>query len=146
MFTFLTPIKRVWIVSLMVLITIQVAACGVGAPTTEPAQTPTLAQDLSAPTQSPSSQDLSTPELIDQAFARGEITEEERLLYLAYALYEPQSLPAQFRSNYGWFGEVAAEELDEAVGSPARLCSMNPHIRSELLRLVKKKMDDTVCN
>jgi hypothetical protein len=103
--------------------------------------TPTVLTYLSA-----TSQYLSTPELIDQAFARGEITEEERLLYLAYALYEPRSLPAQFRSNYGWFGEAAAWELDEVVGSSVKLCSMSPFVRSELLRLVKKKVNDTVCN
>ena len=40
-----------------------------------------------------SSRELSTPELIDQAYSRGQITEEYRLLYLAYALYEYKSLP-----------------------------------------------------
>ncbi len=57
-----------------------------------------------------SNQGLSTPELIDQAFARGEITEEERLLYLAYALYGYESLPTRLLSNVGWFGESVLEE------------------------------------
>jgi hypothetical protein len=112
-------------------------------------KTPIATTIISTPTISTytaTSQYLSTPELIDQAFASGEITEEERLLYLAYALYEPQSLPARFRSNYGWFGEVAAEELDKVVGAPATLCSISHHVRSELLRLVKKTEDDAVCN
>jgi hypothetical protein len=95
---------------------------------------------------SPTSQDLSTPELIEQALGRGEITEEERLLYLAYALYEHESLPARFESSFEWFGDVAANELDEVVDSPAKLCSMSSHVRSELLRLIKKTNVDTVCN
>ncbi|MCX6049737.1 MAG: hypothetical protein NT075_31950, partial [Chloroflexi bacterium] len=44
---------------------------------------------------------LATPLLIKQAFERGEITAAEQALYLAYALYEPQSLPAPFHSNVG---------------------------------------------
>ena len=44
---------------------------------------------------------LSTPQLLAQAVARGEISADERILYLAYALYEPASLPAQFYSNVG---------------------------------------------
>ena len=107
------------------------AACGAATPT---------------PVPTPTSQYLDTPTLINQAFDRGEITEEERLLYLAYALYEHESLPARFQSSFEWFGEVAAEELDEVVSSPAKLCSMSPHVRSELLRVIKKTEDDTVCN
>jgi hypothetical protein len=98
------------------------------------------------PTPTPTYQYLDTPTLINQAFDRGEITEEERLLYLAYALYEYKSLPPQYLSSVGWFGDTAVGELIEAVNSPATLCSMSPHIRSELLRLVKKTDVDTVCN
>lgn len=90
--------------------------------------------------------DLSTPELIDQALARGEITEEERLLYLAYANYEYESLPLHFLSSIGWDGTSTAHELYEAVSSSKTLCSMSPYVRSELLRLIKKTDDDTVCN
>jgi hypothetical protein len=77
---------------------------------------------------------LDTPSLISQALNRGEINEEERLLYLAYALYEHESLPDRFQSSFEWFGEVAAEELDEVIRSPAKLCSMSPHVRNELLQ------------
>jgi hypothetical protein len=115
-------------------------------PTYTPTTRPTSVQDLSTSIYTPTAQDLSTPELIDQALARGEITEEERLLYLAYALYEYRSLPPQYLSNVGWFGEAAANELYKVVGSPAKLCSMSPHVRNELLRLVKKTNVDTVCN
>src|SRR5262245_16631998 len=80
------------------------------------------------PTNTPPSQYLDTPTLIDQAFDRGEITDEERLLYLAYALYEYKSLPPQYLSSVGWFSDVVVGELIEAVNSPAKLCSMAPHI------------------
>jgi hypothetical protein len=84
-----------------------------------------------------SNQELSTPELIDQALARSEISEEERLLYLAYAIFEYESLPTRFHSKVGWRGTAVIEELNEAVGSPAILCSMSPYVQSELLRLIK---------
>jgi len=89
-----------------------------------------------------SNQGLSTPELIDQAFARGEITEEERLLYLAYALYEYESLPTRLLSNVGWRGTSTVEELYEATNDPSVFCSMSPHVRSEFQRMLKS---DTTC-
>jgi hypothetical protein len=115
------------------------------APTYTPTPTPTLVQDLSTPIYiyTPTSQYLDTPTLINQAFGRGEITEEERLLYLAYALYEPESLPAQYRSRVGWFGESYAIELSEALMPPEVICSMSPHVRSEILRLYNS---DPLCN
>ena len=53
----------------------------------------------------------STPQLIDLALANGEITAEQRLLYLAYAVYEYPSLPARFRSDVGWYGTRFVQEL-----------------------------------
>jgi len=41
------------------------------------------------------SQKFSTPDLIQLSFAKGEITEEERLLYLAYALSDSEKLPTR---------------------------------------------------
>ena len=152
MLMFMKILERVLIVSLMILVAVALAACGVVTPvptataTTIPTPTPTSVQDLSTPIYTPTSQYLDTPTLIKQAFDRREIAEEERLLYLAYALYEYKSLPPQYLSSVGWFGDAAVGELIEAVNSPAKLCSMSPHIRSELLRLVKKTDVDTVCN
>jgi hypothetical protein len=60
---------------------------------------------------------LSTPHRIEQAFARGEITESERVLYLAYALYEPQSLPAEFHSSLGWYGTQYVLEVQNGMSS-----------------------------
>ncbi len=55
-----------------------------------------------------------TPMLIDAAYASGDISNEERLLYLAYAIYEPGSLPARFRSNAPWHGTDVVAELNRA--------------------------------
>ena len=57
---------------------------------------------------------LSTPQLIDQALANGEITVEQRDLYLAYAIYEYDSLPVRFRSDVGWSGTAIVAELTKA--------------------------------
>jgi hypothetical protein len=129
MLIFVKMLMRVLIVFITVLFAVQLATCGVATP---------------VPT--PTSQYLDTPSWISQALNRGEITDEERLLYLAYALYEYKSLPPQYLSSVGWFGDAAVGELIEAVNSPATLCSMSHHIRSELLRVIKKTEDDTVCN
>ena len=83
-----------------------------------------------------STRNQSTPDLIQQAFDRGEITDEQRLLYLAYAIYEYEALPIQFHSNVGWRGTSIIMDLHEAA-PPLRICSMSPSIRSEFQRLLK---------
>jgi hypothetical protein len=80
---------------------------------------------------------LSTPALIDQALAQGEITAGQRLLYLAYAVYEYKSLPAPFRSNVGWRGTETVREIREAADDPSVMCSLEPDVQSELRRLLK---------
>ena len=57
---------------------------------------------------------LSTPQLIDQAHANSEISADERLVLLAYALYEPESLPAAYQSSVGWWGSEYVRELYHA--------------------------------
>jgi hypothetical protein len=84
-----------------------------------------------------SNQKLSTPGLIDQAYAKGEITADQRLLYLAYAIFEHESLPARFRSRIGWRATSTVEEIDEAIDSQVIFCSMSSEIRSEFQRLLK---------
>jgi hypothetical protein len=83
---------------------------------------------------------FSTPELIDKAYVAGRISEEERLLYLAYAIFEYESLPARFHSNIGWSGTSTIMELSQAANSPSVLCSMSPEIRSEFQRLLEPKI------
>lgn len=88
MFSFVKTLKRVLSAFLLVFTEILLAACGVATPlpiataTTMPTSTSTSVQDLSTPIHTPTSQYLDTPTLINQAFDRGEIIEEERLLYL----------------------------------------------------------------
>jgi hypothetical protein len=78
---------------------------------------------------------LSTPELIEDAYAAGEISAEERVLYLAYAVYESESLPPTYQSDAPWRGTVIVRELNELLRSPA-FCEMSPEIQSELERLI----------
>lgn len=79
---------------------------------------------------------MSTPELIDEALERGEITSEEHLLYLAYAMYEYESLPIQFRGNAGWDATFIVLELQEAANNPSILCSMSLDTQREIQRLL----------
>lgn len=78
---------------------------------------------------------LSTPELIDKAYADGEIDEEERILYLTYAVYSYDSLPAAYQSDVGWRGTLLVRELDEFLQSPA-FCDISPDAQAELERLL----------
>lgn len=87
-------------------------------------------------------QKLSTPQLIDRAYHAGRISEEERLLYFAYAIYEYESLPKRFRGHTPWEGTFILRDLYEAANSPSVLCSMSLYVRSEFQRLLKP---DTVC-
>ena len=64
-----------------------------------------------APSTDQATERLSTPQLLAQALANGEISADEEALYLAYALYEPQSLPARFQSTVGWRGTRYVQEL-----------------------------------
>ena len=59
-------------------------------------------------------QRLSTPQLLAQAVQKGEIDKDTRLLYLTYAIYEPESLPEEYRSNVGWHGTEYVRELKDA--------------------------------
>lgn len=60
-------------------------------------------------------ENLSTPQLINRAFANGEISADERLLMLAYAIYEFESLPERYHSPVGWYGTQYVRELKESV-------------------------------
>jgi hypothetical protein len=85
---------------------------------------------------------LATPDLIQDAFDRGEITAEQRLLYLTYAILEGESLPARFRSKVPWDGTFILQDIGESAFSPSVLCSMSPYVQSEIRRLLRP---DTIC-
>ncbi len=84
---------------------------------------------------------FSTPDLIQQAFARGGITEEERLLYLAYALGDQDKLPFEYHSSVPWSGTVTLLELRGAVASqPAVMIQNNATMAS-----IQEVLLDTSC-
>ena len=100
--------------------------------------------NLSAPAQEGSK--LSTPELIEQAFASGEITAEQRILYLTYALYDYKSLPSQYLSNVGWSGTSYVQEINafrEAISS-GKSPLVSPTIEAEFALLSVQSA--TVCD
>ncbi len=81
--------------------------------------------------------ELSTPQLIARALAAGEITADQRLLYLAYAVYEYPSLPARFRSNAGWYGTAEVRELKNAWKQASQRPGMiSAPVLAELNRLL----------
>lgn len=87
-----------------------------------------------------------TPELIDQALADGQISAEQRLLYLAYAVYEYSSLPVQFHSNAGWHGTATVQEVRSAwQAANLEQITLPPAIYSELDRLLAPA-DATICD
>ncbi len=83
---------------------------------------------------------LSTPNLIDRAFAAGEISESERIQYLAQALYEPKSLPERFVSNVGWYGTWAVAEVKNYAAAKPDKTSV------ETRRLLNRPLAATVCD
>jgi hypothetical protein len=118
-------------------------ACTSSIPQTSPTvPQPTNPPQDAAPAQ-PSGQtgNLSTPDLIDQALAAGQISEGQRILYLAYAVYEPASLPAQFRSTVPWHGTANVQEIKKSVTSMDTFCSFDLAIQNELRRLVPQSVD-----
>ena len=84
----------------------------------------------------------STPQLIEAAFTNGEISADERALYLAYALYEPASLPTQFHSNVGWYGTQYVLELQNFMQSIS--AAATDAVQQELSRL--NTLAATVCD
>lgn len=79
---------------------------------------------------------ISTPELIEQAFANHKITDEKRLIYLAYALGDYEKLPAQYYSNIPWDGTLVALELNEAANSVDVMCKLSSFAQNELRRVL----------
>lgn len=84
---------------------------------------------------------LSTPALIGQAFENGKITDEQRLLYLTYAVYEGESLPSQYRSDTGWHGTFIVAEIKEAASNPNTFCTFSSFGQNELKRLLETKVE-----
>lgn len=87
-----------------------------------------------------------TPDLIDQAYHAGAITWEERLLYLAYSVYEPVSLPVVYRSKTPWWGTATVAELNRALErDDPTAAAISAAARAELTRLLRSAAA-TVCD
>ena len=56
-----------------------------------------------------------TPDLIERAVAGGEISRARGLLYLAYALADPERLPSAYRGTQPWRATLAVLELQRAL-------------------------------
>lgn len=87
---------------------------------------------------------LSTPELIDKAFANGEITAGEHTLYLAYAIYDYSALPAVYQSSTPWRGTMIVADIKEAAASP-QFCAYSPEVQQELRRLLADSVEFPQC-
>lgn len=86
---------------------------------------------------------LATPDLIQRAYDKGQITAEQRVLYLTYAIYEYESLPGGYRGQVPWEGTFILMDVSVAIHSPSTFCYMSPHTQSELRRLLRV---ETVCD
>lgn len=108
--------------------------------------TATLKIETTAPRAEPNTlqldrdQSLSTPELIEGALNEGAITQEERLLFLTYAVYEYESLPVQFQSNVPWRGTMIVQDIKLIVTSPQEMCTLDLEIQGELRRLIPESV------
>ncbi|MDM8518587.1 hypothetical protein QUF64_00965 [Anaerolineales bacterium HSG6] len=77
-------------------------------------------------TQAQAPQTASTGNLIDQAFTNGEITADQRLLHLTQAIYQPDALPSQYKSDARWSPTRYLKEIyatQQAVQSNKRASS-----------------------
>lgn len=110
---------------------------------------PLLAQSVgaaSASASSASSKSLSTPALIEQAYSAGQITAEQRMLYLAYAVYDIKKLPAQYHGTAGWEGTAVVAEINRTLQNQAtgKAPLLSPAVVAELAQLTRPL--GTLCN
>ncbi len=61
--------------------------------------------------------DLTTPQLLDAAVARGELDQETADLYLAYALFDHERLPEEYRNSAPWHGTLPLLRLQERTAA-----------------------------
>lgn len=74
---------------------------------------------------------VATPGLLDVAVARGEISQEQADLYLAYALTDYEKLPSEYRSTTPWDGTLPLLHLQE------RTKTMRPSvIRAQIVEAI----------
>jgi hypothetical protein len=87
------------------------------------------------PAQTSANTTHSTPQLIEAAFQQGQITADQRLLYLGYAVYEAHLLPPEFVGQKPWSGTHVVRELNqvrEEIVAGKR--NSSPELKAFLLR------------
>ena len=67
----------------------------------------------------------STPQLIEAAFERGDISRDTANLYLAYALFDYASLPAEFHSDTPWHATTVLLQLYDSLPAMNSISSKN---------------------
>ena len=97
---------------------------------------PSNTEETATTTADSSKSKLSTPELIDAARTEGKISSGERILYLAYALYDYDSLPDEYKSDSPWRGTLIVREINQVISSPESMCALEPEVQKELRRLL----------
>ena len=85
-----------------------------------------------------------TLELIERAAAEGRITLDQRLIYLAYAIYEPESLPRALHGTGGWSGTQVVRELREVQHGQGAILSAAAS--TELHRVLSPSMMGIYCD
>jgi hypothetical protein len=93
----LTPRARQLLLLLLLGVAVALSSASVGGDGLEP---------------KPARSGYTTPDLIQLAYNEGEISEGQRVLFLAYALYEHGSLPPHYQGDKGWHGTIYVKELD----------------------------------
>ncbi len=71
---------------------------------------------------------LSTPQLLQAALDRGDIDQDTYLLYLYYAFYDYEQLPAGYHSNAPWDGTMYMLQLQQEAAN-----IQNPDKRSKVV-------------
>lgn len=67
----------------------------------------------------------STPQLIEAAFERGDISRDTANLYLAYALFDYAALPAEFHSDTPWHATPVLLQLTDSLPAMNSISSKN---------------------
>jgi hypothetical protein len=78
----------------------------------------------------------STAELIEHAFATNEISADERLLYFAYAIYEPASLPPEYKGHGRWESTPYLREIHNVQRDGKR----SSELLAELDRIIAQQV------
>ncbi len=86
----------------------------------------------------PEMTDMSTPELIQSAYEDGLISDEQRILYLTYSIYDYALLPEQFISPTPWDGTGVVFEIKNVYQELMQnvSTSVSADLKSELDRLL----------